>query len=496
MRNSLKLKSSIFLAILLITTVFLLSFLILKEIKKDQAARQQAYLQEQTDIARIYIGQVLLSDPSYQKNSVLREKTAFLVQKRLEIERQLGLITGMQVVLFIADAEEGKMAKIPTFTNSKATDKKLLHHVQNNNIAFQQVGDMLYYVAPLDITGNIIGFKYSLQESKEFYNRIQNHFLQIGTFIVISSFLFAYLYFYRITNGILRLKEATEQIEQGKYQAIIPLKRSDELGKLSEGIYSMSHQIEENIQTLQKEKTNLNLAVQKLRKLEKQQKTFIGNITHEFKTPLSIILAYMDLLEMYKDDSKLVDDARENVKREAQRLYQLVEKVLKLASFEKYDFELQQEKIQSQELLEELSNRMKGKAHKFNVSISTHLQAATLWMDKESFYLIFINLIDNALKYNTPNGTISLISEVKNGRLMIQIKDTGIGIPSDALEKVFDPFYTVNKDRSKSSGGTGLGLALVKQLVEKQNGTIQLHSAKGEGTEVRLTFPLYQKTTS
>jgi two-component system, OmpR family, phosphate regulon sensor histidine kinase PhoR len=318
--------------------------------------------------------------------------------------------------------------------------------------------------------------------------------LQIGALVVILSFLLAYVYFSRITNGISRLKEATEQIEQGNYQAIIPLKRKDELGKLSEGIYSMSRQIEENIQAMQKEQSNLNLAVHKLQKLEKQQKTFIGNITHEFKTPLSIILAYMDLLEMYRDDPALVDDARGNVKKEAQRLYDLVEKVLQLASFEKYDFELQREKLESHELLQELCNRMKGKAQKFDVAISTDLQPATLWIDKESFYLIFINLIDNAIKYNRPNGTISLLSEVKEGMVRIHIKDTGIGISPDALGKVFEPFYTVDKDRSSSSKGTGLGLALVKQLVEKQKGTIHLNSIEGRGTDVCLSFPFYRET--
>jgi signal transduction histidine kinase len=493
MRNSLKIKSSVFLAVLLIATVFILGFWIVAEIKKDQETGQQAFLRKQSNAANIYVGQVISSDSSYQEDGDSTERIPILVRRRSEITTQLGMITGTQVVLFIADIEEGKMIGNPVFSPSRVTDKKLLHYAQNNKIAYQQVGDTLYYVAPLGLTGDVIGFKYSLQESKRFYNKIQTLFLQIGTFVVILSFFLAYVYFSRITNGISRLKEATEQIEHGNYQAIVPLKRKDELGKLSEGIYSMSHQIKENILAMQQEQANLNLAVHKLQKLEKQQKTFIGNITHEFKTPLSIILAYMDLLEMYKDDPELREDARANVKKEAQRLYDLVEKVLQLASFEKYDFELQREKLESQELLQDLCNRMKGKAQKFDVTISTDLKPATLWMDKESFYLIFINLIDNAIKYNITDGTISVLCDEKDGVASIQIKDTGIGISSDALERVFEPFYTDSKDRSSSSTGTGLGLALVKQLVEKQKGTIRLNSVKGQGTEVCLSFPLYRE---
>jgi two-component system phosphate regulon sensor histidine kinase PhoR len=487
MRNSIKIKSSIFLAILLIVTVFLLGLLILKGIKEDQEMRQEAYLHEQSKIANVYVEQVILSDPSYQDD--YDQDHRILNKKGSQIAMQLGTITGMHVVLYDS---RGKIIGNSFFSTPTTTDKKLLYYALNNKIAYKTDGDTLYYVAPLNNgQDGAVQFGYSLQESQYFYNKIQSLFFQIGALVVILSFLIAYFYFYQITNGILRLKEATEKIEQGNYRSIVPLKRSDELGKLSQGIYSMSHQIEENVITMQKEQHKLNLAVDKLQKLEMQQKTFIGNITHEFKTPLSIILAYMDLLEMYKDDPALVEDARDNVKKEAQRLYDMVEKVLHLASFERYDFELQREKLESKEILQELCDRMKGKAQKFDVSISVHLQQASIWIDKESFYLIFINLLDNAIKYNVPRGTISLTSEVDKGVVMLQIKDNGIGIPPDAMEKIFEPFYTVSKDRSQLSGGTGLGLALVKQLVEKQQGTISLNSVNGQGTEVSLSFPLY-----
>jgi two-component system phosphate regulon sensor histidine kinase PhoR len=489
MRNSIKIKSSIFLAVLLIATVFILGFLILKGIKEDQEMQQQKYLQEQSNIANVYVEQVIMSDPTYQDD--YDQVRRILNQKGSKIAMQLGTITGMQVVLYDT---KGKMIGDSVFSASMIMDKKLLYYALNNKIAYKTDGDMLYYLAPLNNgQDGAIGFGYSLQESQYFYNKMQSLFFQIGTLVVVLSFLIAYLYFYRITNGILRLKEATEKIEQGNYQAIVPLKRSDELGKLSQGIYSMSHQIEENVMIMQQEQVKLNLAVDKLKKLEMQQKIFIGNITHEFKTPLSIIIAYMDLLEMYKDDPVLVEDARENVKKEAQHLYDMVEKVLHLASFEKYDFELQQEKLESKKILQELCDRMKGKAQKFGVSILAHLQQAYLWMDRESFYLIFINLLDNAIKYNVPEGTISLMSEVEDGVVTIHIRDTGIGIPPDAREKVFEPFYTVSKDRSQPSGGTGLGLALVKQLVEKQQGTITLNSVNEQGTEVCLSFPLYSE---
>jgi signal transduction histidine kinase len=490
MKNSLKIKSSIFLALLLSMTVFILGFFILREIDQDQKRQQETFLKDASTTAQEYVEQVILSEPSYQNNFSLRGKILF--KKREAITTHLEMKTGMRVELFINGDNDEIIADRP-FTFSKNTDKKMFQYAHENKIAFKTEGNTLYYAAPLDNGfDGVIGFAYPLKEDQLFLQRIEHFFIQIGTLVVILSFLIAYFYFHRITNEILRLKEASEQIEQGNYQAITPTKRKDELGKLRQGIHSMSQRIEAHVRAMEQKQAALNLAIDKLKKLENQQKTFIGNITHEFKTPLSIILAYMDLLELYEDDPNLVQDARGNVKKEAQRLYNLVEKVLQLASFEKYDFELQLEKIESAEILEELCDRMKGKAQKFDVSISADLQKATLWFDKESFHLIFINLLDNAIKYNIPGGKIVAKSEIKENRLITQIIDTGIGIPTDAYEKVFEPFFTVSKDRSKQSGGTGLGLALVKRLVEEQQGTITIHPAKNHvGTEVTLSFPLY-----
>jgi signal transduction histidine kinase len=243
---------------------------------------------------------------------------------------------------------------------------------------------------------------------------------------------------------------------------------------------------------MKQKQASLNLVVKKLKHLENQQKTFIGNITHEFKTPLTVILAYMDLLEMYEGDPTLIDKAQQNVKKEANRLYDLVEKALQLASIEKYDFELHREKIESRQILEGIVEQISGKAQKFQVEIASQLQTAFLFLDRESFVLIFINLLDNAIKYNVPKGEVLLTSSIRNDNLVIKVVDTGIGIPPDAREKIFEAFYTVSKDRSKKTGGTGLGLALVKRLVEEQQGKITMNPNKNQqGTEVEIVFPLY-----
>jgi signal transduction histidine kinase len=251
----------------------------------------------------------------------------------------------------------------------------------------------------------------------------------------------------------------------------------------------MSREIESSIAAKDEEQRKLQLAVTKLQALEQQQKQYIGNISHEFKTPLTSIKAYVDLLNMYDDDPKLLFDAKLNIAKETGRLYEMVEKVLQLTALEKYDFESQAELLEVAEGLEDICGRMNGKAERYGITITLDAEPAHIWIDKESFMHIFINLLDNAIKYNVPQGSVHLHSEVRDQRVWITIKDSGIGIPPEARDKIFEPFFTVNRDRSRASGGTGLGLSLVRNLVEKQNGTITLLETEGEGTAFELSFP-------
>ncbi|WP_283657992.1 HAMP domain-containing sensor histidine kinase [Paenibacillus sp. RC343] len=251
----------------------------------------------------------------------------------------------------------------------------------------------------------------------------------------------------------------------------------------------MSKEIEQSIAAKDEEQRKLQLAIHKLQALEQQQKQYIGNISHEFKTPLTSIKAYVDLLNMYDDDPKLLLEAKASIAKETQRLYEMVEKVLQVSALEKYDFESQAELLEVAEGLRDVCARMSGKAERFGITISCDAEPAHIWIDKESFMHIFINLLDNAIKYNVPQGTIHVHSELRDNRVRITIRDSGIGIPEEARERIFEPFYTVNRDRSRQSGGTGLGLSLVRNLVEKQNGSITLLETEGEGSVFELSFP-------
>ncbi|MBF8983681.1 HAMP domain-containing histidine kinase [Lutibacter sp. B2] len=482
MKVSIKIKSSVFLAILLLLTVSILSTLVLSGIRNNQQKEYEMYLAQQTKIANTYIKQMYLTES-------IKEGNEFSQERAQEIVLQLNSINGMHIVIYDMNGKE--------LVNSMSYDtgihvKDILSYALKDQIAYETVGNHVEYCAPLynEHQIGVIKFYYPLKKSIDFYNNIKSLFIKIGTVVFIVTFSGAYFYFNTFSKSIFKLKKDTLDIKRGLYNHIIPLKRNDELGELSEDIYYMSNQIERNIKGMEEEQQKLKLAVQKLKALEKQQRTFIGNITHEFKTPLTVIKTYIDLLNIYSDDPNLLQDAKVNILKETQRLYKMVEKILHLSSLQKYEFEFQCEKIDVKEVLEEICSRMKGKAQKFNISIKTNLQSAFIIGDKENLMHIFINLIDNAIKYNRDQGKIFINSYAKDKKVFIEVSDTGIGIPKEARYKIFEPFYTVQKDRSIDHGGTGLGLSLVKELIEKQKGTILLLDTEEKGTTFLISFPV------
>ncbi|KWX87522.1 histidine kinase, partial [Paenibacillus riograndensis] len=228
----------------------------------------------------------------------------------------------------------------------------------------------LLYLAPLqgpEQQMGVVQLEYPLQDARSFQRTLLNLFLTTGAAVLVLSFIGGYLYFTKAAAAIRRLKEAAEPISRAEYISAPPVKRKDELGELAEGIYFMSREIDNSIAAKDEEQRKLQLAVQKLQALEQQQKQYIGNISHEFKTPLTSIKAYVDLLNMYDDDPKLLSDAKLSIAKETQRLYEMVEKVLQLTALEKYDFESQAELLEVADVLQDICSRMKGKAERYGL---------------------------------------------------------------------------------------------------------------------------------
>jgi signal transduction histidine kinase len=454
---------------------------VLRGIKTNQVEQYESYLARQSETANVYFLQSVLTESN-------KIPHIFLKTKGVEFAKQLESLTGQSVVLYDRNGD---------VVSKKISQKELdrishtLEYALENKTAYLVEQDELYYLTPLRIENEQVGviqFYYSMTGDNEFYSRIRRTFITIGAGIFLLSFILAYFYFDSFANGIIKLEHMVDRVREGHYE-ITKLRRRDEIGRLSVGIQTMSSQIMSTMKGMEEEQEKLTLAVNKLSLLDQQQKQFIGNVTHEFKTPLTSIKAYIDLLEMYPDDDKLLETATMNIKSETNRLYEMVDKVLQLSALEKYDFEYHPEKIEIKQIILSVLQSLSGKMNKFGIRLDTMLSQAYIKADKDSIIIILINLLDNAIKYNKANGNIFVKNYVHDNQVMIEITDTGIGIPKEAVARIFEPFYTVDKNRARESGGAGLGLSLVKKYTEKQGGSITLINTDVNGTTFRISFP-------
>lgn len=493
MRISIKIRFSIFLALLLISTVSVLSILVLQGIRSYQTSQYEYSLSQQCKVANVYLKQSYLVSSGDDEIS----PQDYLRRKGNDLARELQAILGTQVAFYDND---GVLIGSSWDTGKREDIRDTLGFALEGKAAYQISGGSIQYFEPVFISGSeslgVVQIYYTLRKDIYFYNTVRNLFIGAGTLIFILSFIAGYLYFNRFTNLILRLKKITEDIKDGKFGGFKAFKRKDELGDLSQGIFFMSNRIEENIESLKEEQEKLRLAVNKLKVVGEQQKQFIGNVTHEFKTPITTIKTYIDLMEMYPDDMELMEKYKVNVGKEIQRLYDMVEKTLYLASLEKYEFGFEAQRIEVSEFLKDLCLRMSGKIQKYGLEMITDFRESYINADREALTHIIVNILDNAIKYNTANGKIFAKNYILKDSVNIEIADTGIGIPEHLRVKVFEPFYTVDRSRSRERGGAGLGLSLVKQLVQKQRGTIEIYenTYNGEkiGTIVLISLPLYK----
>ncbi|RJE88354.1 sensor histidine kinase [Paenibacillus sp. 1011MAR3C5] len=480
-RVSIKLKFSLFLAGLLLLTVFVLSHLVLQGIERNQRTQTEGLLAQQADTANVYFIQSIMEQSS-------KVPQTFLETNGAAFGEQLALISGQPVVLYDGNGVIMGRKHAPPSDSIKQT----LAYALKNKTAYLVEGESMYYLTPLRAGGEQVGvvqFYYSLRDHQAFYDEIKRLFIYIGTGVFVLSFLLAYLFFNSFARSIIRLNDTVGRIREGQF-AVPDMKRRDEIGELGAGIAAMSERLMATMRDKDEEREKLALAVRKLSELDRQQKEFIGNVTHEFKTPLTSIKAYLDLLDMYPDDEELLNTAKTHIAGEAQRLYEMVEKVLQLSAMEKYDFEYNKEILEVRGTIESVLSSLKGKMDKFGLSLETDLHEAYMEADKDYMNIVLANLLDNAIKYNKTDGRICVSSFVRDNEIIIEIADTGIGIPGEVADQIFEAFYTVDKNRAREHGGAGLGLSLAKRYAETQGGSISIVKSDGSGTTFRMTFPL------
>ena len=231
--------------------------------------------------------------------------------------------------------------------------------------------------------------------------------------------------------------------------------------------------------------------ITQIERLERVRQEFLSNISHELRTPLTSILAFVETLE----DGAIKDEENNQrflkvIRKNAQRMHRLIDDILELSTIESGKITLELKRINLNQLIEEVFTNLSGKAKERRIKLKNEIpQGAFVFADAVRLEQMLTNLIDNAVKFNAEKGLVIVGFEEKNEKNIISVSDTGEGISSEHLQRIFERFYRTDRARSREIGGTGLGLAIVKHLARIHGGEVSVASTLGRGSTFSIELP-------
>lgn len=321
---------------------------------------------------------------------------------------------------------------------------------------------------------------YSIFVVRDVTEIYQNISLMIARFAVISGFCILagmgiIVFLVRLSAKPLKsLGASARRIAQGEYSERAAVRSKDEVGDLAQDFNRMAEAVESNYQAL--------------KEFSERQKLFIGGLTHEFKTPLTSVIGYAETLLYTSMPQDMVENALIHINEQCKWLERLTQKLLRLITLQEA-IELKEESVQA--LMDAVVVSTKEVLVKRGVNLNTTCEVKSLPMDFDLMLSLVVNLVDNAAKASHEGQTVEIAAY---GRTL-EINDKGIGIPEEELSRVTEPFYRVDKSRSKKLGGSGLGLSLVKMIAEAHGASLTIESTLGRGTKVKIVFPANKRFT-
>lgn len=271
----------------------------------------------------------------------------------------------------------------------------------------------------------------------------------------------AYLSIRRVLRPVKWLNEGVQEVSRGNLNHRVPLKKSDELGDLAQAFNDMTERIREMLHT--KEQLML-------------------DVSHELRSPITRMKVALEFLP----DSQ----AKQNIKTDIEDMEKMIFEILETARQHRMHGELNRQKVNLVDLLHEILREFENQPP--GVQLGELSKTIEANVDPEQIKTVLNNVLNNAYKYSQPGSEpVQITYERREPYVILHIKDNGVGIPKDELPFIFEPFYRVDKSRSKRTGGYGLGLSLCKTIMEAHGGKIEVESTPGIGTTVSLFFPEY-----
>lgn len=277
----------------------------------------------------------------------------------------------------------------------------------------------------------------------------------------------------RIVRPLLDIRKTAELLARGDYQARVNVEGEDELASLAK---------------------QMNRLAESLSYYQSSRREFLSHVAHELRTPLTYVKGYAALLQKPNLDPEKSQKLIKIIREQSHRLERLVDDLVTLSRLDEGQLELHREKVDMGSLLQKVTEEMRPRAEELGIKLNLEIKhSAELFVDIYRFQQIIMNLVDNALRYSKNKGTVTVTLAKERKDVIIEIIDQGIGISPQELNQIWERFYRVEKSRSRKYGGSGLGLSIVKHLVELHGGTIDVRSTLGKGTTFIIKLPISKK---
>ena len=327
--------------------------------------------------------------------------------------------------------------------------------------------------APIDYSGTMVGCVYITEYDTVqggLIQSMQRTVLRISLLLEAVVILFTILFSFTFSRRLNRIMTSMRIIQEGDYTHKVNMGGNDELTILG---------------------NEFNDLTERLKNSEEKRSRFVSDASHELKTPLASIKLLADSILQYDMDLETVREFVGDIGDEAERLNRMTAKLLSLTRAEDAASQ-ESEIIYMAPTVRRVARMLKQKALQSKVSFQLDLDSDTpILILEDDLYQIVFNLMENGIKYNQPGGILSVRLYREEDNAVLQVSDTGAGIPEDALSHIFERFYRVDKARSRATGGSGLGLSIVRTIVQRNRGEIQVYSVLGQGSTFTVTFPAF-----
>ena len=299
---------------------------------------------------------------------------------------------------------------------------------------------------------------------------LQKNIFYVSVFLEVCVTIFAIFFSNSFTKRLRRIMVSMRIIREGDYSHKVKMGGNDELTVLGD---------------------EFNNLVERLQISEQKRSNFVSDASHELKTPLASIKLLSDSILQNDMDVDTIKEFVGDIGNEADRLNRMSQKLLSLSRIESQE-DSDCEIVNITPTVERVVRMLTGIAAENRITIETKvIQDSPILVIEDDLYQIIFNLVENGIKYNVPGGSLTVTLDRMEDNAVVSIKDTGVGIPDDAVGHVFERFFRVDKARSRKSGGSGLGLSIVRNMVERNSGKISVESVMGQGSTFTLMFPVF-----